>query len=360
MQRTAVRENSVRWEGGFTLLELIGVLMVMAILATIMVPPFIERMKMAAAEHESADLQQLAQGLKNHILRNKHIPDEMDWAQVTATELGLQVGDVDTNSKGSPRVYLIDPAFRIGAIDGVLPYTQTSSGSVVEPAAGSWRLIILSSLDPAKLIPVSSGVIDAASFAYIWNAADDEVPAGWTGPWLNHGVDVRIQRINLAPLFKRLIVNNYGSPASGVFAIDAGAPGAIPAGGINTFLIEGTVVTLLDSNQVLESRHILRRPATFVYERGTWRGQVFQGLHFTDDGIYAASTLFLNSRLNADAASGATPSTLVDAMTGYMSSYANWISADLPGPGSPAFGALQTAQTTLKNVSANLIFKPTP
>jgi prepilin-type N-terminal cleavage/methylation domain-containing protein len=351
--------REVRREQGFSLLEMIEVLAVVAIMATLVMPSIIQEMKVAAAEEESVELQRLAQGFKDHVLRSKQIPDETDWAETIATELGLHTDEVSSNGKNA-RVFLIDPALRIGAVDGKLPYTQTNSGSLVEPASSSWRLMILSSLDPGRPLPVPSGVSDATIFNDLWNLADGAVPAEWPGPWQNRGEELKIQRINLATLFKRLILTNYDSPTSGIFAMDDSTPGSIPAEGINAFFIEGTVVSLLDSNQVVESRQLLRWPATFVYERGQWRGQVFQGLKFTDDDLYPASTLFLKSAGNVNAGSGATPSAVVDAMAGYMTNYANWATAGFPGAGAPTFNGVQAAQTALKAASENLIAQPAP
>jgi hypothetical protein len=220
--------------------------------------------------------------------------------------------------------------------------------------------MIISGLDPSRPIPVVSGVGEATSFNNLWNVADGEIPAGWPGSWLNHGEDLKIQRINLAPLFKRLILTNYDSPSSGIFATDDSTPGSIPAEGINAFFIEGTVVSLFDSNQVLESRQLLRWPSTFVYERGSWRGQILQGLKLTDDDLYPASTLFLKSALNGNAGSGATPAVVVDAMAGYMTNYANWAAAGFPGEGTETRNAVQASQTALKNASGNLITQPAP
>jgi hypothetical protein len=120
------------------------------------------------------------------------------------------------------------------------------------------------------------------------------------------------------------------------------------------------VVSLFDGNQVVESRQLLRWPATFVYERGHWRGQIFQGLKLTDDDLYPASTLFLNSAWNANASSGATPAAVVDAMAGYMTNYADWATAGFPGPGAPTRNAVQAAQAALKSASENLIAQPAP
>jgi type II secretory pathway pseudopilin PulG len=352
--------RTVRRQQGFSLLEMIGVLGVMAVMATLLMPSVIQQMKLAAAEQEEEALQQLAQGLKDHVIRNKQIPDETDWAQVIATELGLQTAEVSVNASRVARVYLIDPALRIGAADGTLPYTQTNNGSVVEPASSSWRLMIVSSLDAARSIPVSSGVSDATIFNNLWNAADGTVPAGWPASWQNRGDELKIQRINLAALFKRLILTNYDSPSSGIFAMDDNTHASIPADGINAFFIEGTVVGLFDSNQFVESRQLLRWPATFVFERGHWRGQILQGLKLTDDDLYPASTLFLKSALNVNAASGATPAVVVDAMAGYMTNYADWAAAGFPGTGAATRNAVQAAQAALKNASENLITQPAP
>jgi type II secretory pathway pseudopilin PulG len=347
-------------EQGFSLLEMIGVLGVIAIMATLVMPSIIQQMKLAAADQESETLQRLAQGFKDHVLRSKQIPDETNWVEVIATELGLHTDEVGVNSSHMARVFLIDPALRIGAANGTLPYTQTNSGSLVEPASSRWRLMIVSSLDPTRPVPVSSGVSDATSFNNLWNTADGAVPAGWPGSWLDRGEELKIQRINLASLFKRLILTNYDSPSSGIFAMDDSIPGSIPAEGINAFFIEGTVVSLYDSNQAVESRQMLRWPATFVYERGRWRGQIFQGLKLTDDDLYPASTLFLKSALNVHAGSGATPTAVVDAMAGYMMNYANWATAGFPGAGAASLNAVQAAQTALKNASENLIAQPAP
>jgi prepilin-type N-terminal cleavage/methylation domain-containing protein len=357
---TARGARAVQRKQGFSLLEMIGVMAVIAIMATLVMPSIIQQMKLAAAEQESETLQRLAKGFNDHVLRNKQIPDETDWAEVIATELGLQTEEVGVNSSHIARVYLIDPALRIGAADGTLPYTQTNSGSLVEPASSSWRLMIVSSLDPARPLPVSSGVGDATRFNNLWNAADGTVPAGWPGSWLNHGEELKIQRINLASLFKRLILTNYDSPSGGIFAMDDSDPGSIPAEGVNAFFIEGTVVSLFDGNQVVESRQLLRWPATFVYERGHWRGQIFQGLKLTDDDLYEASYFFLKSAWYDNASWGATTAAVVVAMAGYMTIFGDLSTEGVPGGGAPTRNAVQGGQAALKSASEIMIAQPAP
>ena len=338
---------------------MIGVLAVLAILAAVLVPKLIQRIDIAVADQETANLERLAAGLKNHILRNKNIPDQNTWAAVTAAELGLPVSGVLTNARGNPRVYAIDPAFRIGTTNGTLPYTQTNTGSVMAPV--SPRLVILSSLNAGIPIPISSGVIDAAGFSNIWNTADGAVPADWTGLWPNNSRYLKMQRLNLASLFYNLALNNNDLTTNRLFSIDigSGATTSIPSGGggFGGWFLEGTVVYLYDGTNVTpQVAQVLRRSAAFTFERGFWRGQIFQGLQGNSDNLYDVTTWFLAAPLNANAQPGATPQALVDAMVGFMTNFVNWGNAGFPKfPHDPTLEAVQAAQAILASVSADLI-----
>src|SRR5438309_7273336 len=83
----------------FSLIELIGVLAVIAILAAVLAPSLIRQMDRIAGEQESAALKSLSDALQQSVLRKRYIPGASDWATNIATELGVEVASVTANSR---------------------------------------------------------------------------------------------------------------------------------------------------------------------------------------------------------------------------------------------------------------------
>src|SRR5947208_2911994 len=70
----------LRWQSrfrtsGFTAIELIGVLAIIALLASVLVPNVIQKVDHAAWERERADLQTMAESFSASVLRNRTITD---------------------------------------------------------------------------------------------------------------------------------------------------------------------------------------------------------------------------------------------------------------------------------------------
>jgi prepilin-type N-terminal cleavage/methylation domain-containing protein len=260
---------------GFSLIELIGVLAILSIAALALAPLFVTKVRLATAATEEVTLSTLAEGLKLHIQKVKEIPDQTIWISAIARDLGWEATKVGINEVRFPRIYLIDPAFRIGASNGVLTYRQQlSTGSVIRPI--SPRLMILSSLSTQPL-PLGSGTNSA--FNNIWTNASDTVPSSLSS-WNGRADELKVQRINLSPLFHRVIVrnNDAGPTRITLGATDTGDLTTITnANTFDRYLITGTAVGLIGTNLSPEFKEIVRRDTVYVWERNKWRGQIFDG-----------------------------------------------------------------------------------
>ena len=197
----------------FSLIEVIGVLAVIAILAALLLPFLIKDMDKALSDQESATLQSFGEAFQRSVMRSHYIPGTNDWAAKVGDETGLSISEVVTNARRSVRYFMIDPNLAMGVNGTGLPYAQSNwtSGSVVTNGAGqivspaSPRVMILSTLGRPFTNMVNGIPATSSDFATIWNTPDGTVPAATVFTnWRGTGNDLKIQRINLAPLFLHL------------------------------------------------------------------------------------------------------------------------------------------------------------
>jgi len=342
----------------FSLIEMIGVLAVIAILAAVLVPSLIRQMDRIAGEQESATLKSFSDALQSSITRltpahptSHYIPSVADWASTVATELGVDVANVTTNSRRQPRFFLIDPALRIGNNSLGLLYSQTNwvSGSVVTNTAGvvvaplSPRLLILSSIGRALPTNIVSSVASSTNFNAIWDRNDtgNALPAtsfAWTG-WPN-GDDLKVQRVNLSALFVRLILTTNVSE-SAYYSIDSTNTSDkynVLSPGRDGYFIKNSVLYLYTQGRTnIDSQQILSRDTSFVYEQNVWRSSLTGG-SFLAGSLDLGSTVdkYLEAPENTNAmytltnnghgntSSMTQQSVVVSNMIAYMKAYTNW------------------------------------
>jgi len=344
-------------QAGYTLIEMIGVLAILAILVTMITPSIIERIRHAQISKEAKTLPTLGEALQRHILRHKNIPNAM-WAQVIADELAAPIRQVGTSVAGNPRVFLIDPEFQIGDHEG-LPYDQTEEGATAAPVHA--RVMFISSQGRPLPSLIASGLAsDPEIFENIWNAARDTVPIGWPAEWDRQGEALQIHRMNLAPLFHRVLVSDLTTDGTPSIAIDGGEAFEVPEGGLSAFYLKETALAFYHDGD-LDFRDLLMSDRGYVYERGFWRGQLIQGKSANASSFARALDGFLNARLNPSAP-GADQQTVTDGCYGFALSYAAWARAGFPAYDelnqvTPEYQALHNAQNRMEAATANLIVR---
>lgn len=238
----------IRNTRGFTLIEMIGVLAIISILAAVLIPNLISSIDSVSIDTEQASMKGLASSLEDYIIRTKSIPSEGtgtagSWAWSLASQSAIPFPQIHTNKMGVARQFIIDPAFgnpaNATAIQNIAGYVAGPAPAVgiavplyTQQITGLGGLNIAPQLPPLRVIIVSdmrktnaAGVVPAplitpttpVAFNNVW---DQALPIGdpWreqngvidpaTGLVTNGDVNTGlvIQRISLAHLFHRVVI----------------------------------------------------------------------------------------------------------------------------------------------------------
>jgi type II secretory pathway pseudopilin PulG len=337
---------------------MVAVLAIVAILAATVTPSVLRQIERAAIAKERTDLEAMHEALEASIRRTHAIPGHTNWAEVLGEETQLGAAAVASTPRHWSRAFLVDPALRLATAG--LPYAQTTNGTHQPISA---RVMILASI--AGHLPVASSLPSADTFNEIWDTPAGSTPASW-GSYSGHGDDLLIRRINLRPLFHRLVLINNDLPGRGQFSIDGSTAMVVPTTGLgwDTYYGDGTVIGLHGADGALQCREILTGDASYVFEYGFWRAQIFEGRFRSSRGAQFAAAVqqFSNQPWNPGARFGGTQQTVVDQMYIFLFVYSMW-SGDTPcftrsGSGNlvqvPQYQMLLNAQTLLDQVSTDL------
>jgi type II secretory pathway pseudopilin PulG len=354
---------------GLSLIELVGAIAIMAIVAAAMVPPLVRSLDQGVLTKERKDLEACSDALMRSIQRNRIVPasstttPSQDWGNVIAAELGVEVSAVTNNTRGIPRAFIIDPAFNIGVNTFGPPYVQGMSGSYITNTPASLPIIVMPPPNPrmilissiSKNLPSLNTFPAANDFNSVWNAANNTVPSGpaWTG-WGGRGEDLVIQRINLSSLFVHLILFNYPAPTApaGAYSLDRLTPCFVPntALGTNIYIIKNTVLGLYDKDgTTLKSEQIINQNSTFVFDNGVWRNSIFNVASPAGQDSASIASMFMAAKWNPNATSGTKQSDVVVAAMQYMEAYDAYASSGFTAATKTTAQAKQTAMMTAVN-----------
>lgn len=221
---------------GFTLLELIGVVAVIAILASVLAPSIVQGVEDAYATAEGQNLQILGNNLRSYVVSTRSIPatGAATWSAALATGSDYTAQQIRFNRKNQQRVLLADPRFFTTVDSSFGGFTQ-SVGLGAAPV--SPRMMLISNLKGA--VPAIAN--NSATFNAIWN--EDPGAAVVASKYL------KIERINLTDVFHRVLLTNANN-AQGAYSFDAAVAQPVPAavgsieGAVSLWVIDGTQLSL--------------------------------------------------------------------------------------------------------------------
>jgi len=184
---------------GFTLVEMIGVLAIMTVLASVMTPNLLRSIERAAVRAEVDNLHTLGEQVKLYLRDNATTPTTVvpptlpNWTTQLATYSSLSAADILTNRRQMARLYVTDPV------------------------VANQRAMLVSSMRTGVALPTYAQV--SANFTALWNTADGTVPAtaGW-GAWNTTNIEnLVIERVSLAEVYRtdlatyNVTLNNHGA-----------------------------------------------------------------------------------------------------------------------------------------------------
>ena len=221
---------------GFSLLEMIGVMAVMAIMAGALAPSIFQLIEEGYQDAEAQSLKTISKSLESYIRYEKQIPSvsAAAWTTAVADYASLAPARVLTNDKNFTRRLYADPQFFTTSNQSFTGYTQ-SQGLAAPPH--SPRLMVVSSLAGN----INANLNTHERFTDVWEQTNAAL--------IQESKEVFVERINLTPLFVRVVLNNANTAQAG-FELEAGTEGAVAAasGGIDgtrtVYVIAGTRIGL--------------------------------------------------------------------------------------------------------------------
>ena len=175
---------------GFTLVELIGVLAILAILASFITPNVINQLRSARRDAEDQQLTNIAQGIDLYIRQTRALPANL--AALSPDYVPISMGQLTNNANGFLRYFFIQPNVSGYTNDtGITPATLADS-----------RFLLITNLNQNANPTITTD----AEFETWWNTDETGTP------------DLKIHRGQFGHLLHLLSLSADG--AGGSYAVD--------------------------------------------------------------------------------------------------------------------------------------------
>ena len=217
---------------GFTLLELIGVMAVIAILAAAVLPGAIDLIRTQRAVKEGAELPKIAEALKRGMLREQIFPvyendaneltegNEAYWWNLaarhgggSANELRYPLG-IRPGSEVTRKLYFAKESWSGKVFSEVTEDGLDWLNNFQDPT--ELRLLLISTTNPDLLLPDTLNEPRFNKFWEDWSVGSNGDPA--SGAWSNYGfsssewqgraAELNVQRIDLRDLLCTVVIEN--------------------------------------------------------------------------------------------------------------------------------------------------------
>lgn len=269
---------------GFSMIEMIGVISILAVLGAVITPALVKRTSTLTGQREDQNLEVIADGFTRYIKANQIIPGTPSWIARVATITSQSTNEIRRvypNDTNSARVLLIHPGFTpTDTSSKTLPdpiWTQTAAGA---PTTTNARILIISTHKSSLALPVTSGAAaSSAAFEAIWDwnydPATEAPPSGWPAAWNGQGEYLHVKRINCAPLFRAATFNNmeYADDVYPYYSVNKGAVTVLKSeAATDTLLLVGSLVGLYEEDgTTLDLEIVVSETLNSIYDNGQWR-----------------------------------------------------------------------------------------
>lgn len=225
---------------GFTLVEMIGVLAILAILASFIAPNVINQLKAAKRDAEDEQLAAIAKGIELYVRQTRSFPGTL--TVLSPDYVPIALGQLTTNPNGFLRYFFVQP--------NMIGFTNATG--LLTTALGDARFVLITHLAQN----VNPSIVTDADFETWWNTDETGTP------------DLKIHRGHVGHLFQLLSLSANG--LGGSYAVD-GIPTDSGGGTLVPHIryhFTGTIIGLDETNtfNVPETQITMTAEAGFQFD----------------------------------------------------------------------------------------------